>query len=56
MRIGTTVLIVPYRNPLETAKAAANLDQLSGGRLILGIGVGWSTEEFKVLGSPFKER
>ena len=56
MRIGTTVLIVPYRNPLETAKAAANLDQLSGGRLILGIGVGWSTEEFIVLGSPFKER
>lgn len=56
VEIGTTVLIVPYRNPLETARSLANIDQLSGGRLILGVGVGWAQEEFAALKVPFRER
>ncbi len=56
IEIGTTVTIVPYRHPLETARAFANIDQLSGGRLIFGAGVGWAAEEFDALGVPFTER
>ena len=56
MEIGSTVIIVPYRSPLETAKACANIDQLSGGRFIFGVGVGWAEEEFDVLGAPFNRR
>ncbi len=56
MEIGSTVIIVPYRSPLETAKACANIDQLSGGRFIFGIGVGWAEGEFGVLGAPFNRR
>jgi probable F420-dependent oxidoreductase len=54
--IGTTVIIVPYRSPLETARALANIDQLSGGRLIFGVGVGWAQQEFDGLGVPFQQR
>lgn len=54
--IGTSVLILPYRSPLETARAFANIDQLSGGRLILGIGVGWSKAEYAALNVPFEKR
>lgn len=54
--IGTTVLILPYRNPLETARAFANIDQLSGGRCILGVGVGWARKEFAALNAPFEKR
>lgn len=56
LMIGTTVLIVPYRNPLEIARAFANIDQLSGGRCIFGVGVGWAREEFDALGVPFNKR
>ena len=56
MEIGSTVIIVPYRSPLETAKACANIDQLSGGRFIFGVGVGWAEDEFAVLGAPFNRR
>ncbi|TDD81550.1 LLM class flavin-dependent oxidoreductase [Actinomadura darangshiensis] len=56
VRLGTTVLIVPYRNPLLVARMAANLDDLSGGRLVLGTGVGWAREEFAALGVPFERR
>ncbi len=56
IEIGTTVLIVPYRNPLEIAKASADVDQLSGGRFILGVGIGWAQEEFQALRVPFKSR
>ena len=57
IRVATSVLIVPHRNPLVAAKALATLDYLSGGRVIVGIGVGWMREEFEALGlPPFEER
>ncbi len=56
VRLGTTVLIVPYRHPLLVARMAANLNELSGGRLVLGVGVGWAKQEFAALGVPFERR
>ena len=56
LELGTTVIILPYRHPLHTARLAANLDQFSGGRLILGVGVGWAQDEFETLGVPFNQR
>jgi probable F420-dependent oxidoreductase len=56
VRLGTTVLVLPYRNPLVTAKMLSTLDVLSGGRLIAGVAVGWMQDEFKALGAPFEER
>jgi probable F420-dependent oxidoreductase len=50
VEIGTSVLIIPYRNPVVLAEMLATLDQLAGGRLRLGIGVGWMQEEFEALG------
>jgi len=52
----TSVLVLPYRNPFLTAKAATSLQVLSGGRLILGIGAGYQEEEFKALGVDFHRR
>jgi probable F420-dependent oxidoreductase len=54
--LATGVLLLPEHNPVLTAKQAATLDVLSGGRLRLGIGVGWSAEEFAALGVPFARR
>ena len=54
--LGTSVLILGYRPPVLTAKWMATLDVLSGGRAILGVGVGWMKEEFDVLGMPFDHR
>lgn len=54
--IGTTVSVLPYRSPLETARAFAGIDQLSGGRCVLGVGAGWAAEEFRVLDVPFEDR
>ncbi|MFI7643239.1 LLM class flavin-dependent oxidoreductase [Nonomuraea sp. NPDC049400] len=56
VRLGTTVLIAPYRHPLLTARMAANLNQLSGGRLVLGVASGWARQEFAALGVPFDRR
>jgi probable F420-dependent oxidoreductase len=56
VRLGTNVLIVPYRHPLILANEAASLDVLSGGRFILGVGVGWNEEEFSALGISARER
>jgi len=54
--LGTSVLVLPMRHPLPLAKELATLQNLSGGRLILGAGVGWMEAEFAALGVPFKER
>ncbi|MET7758506.1 TIGR03619 family F420-dependent LLM class oxidoreductase [Streptomyces sp. NPDC005389] len=56
LRLGTTVLVLPYRHPLLVARMAANLHQLSGGRFVLGVGVGWSRPEFDALDVPFTAR
>ncbi len=52
LRLVTSVLVLPYRNPVLTAKMVASLDVLSGGRLTLGVGAGWLKEEFETLNSP----
>ncbi|MFQ5519814.1 MAG: LLM class F420-dependent oxidoreductase [Candidatus Methylomirabilia bacterium] len=54
--VGTSVLVIPYRNPIVTAKALATADHLSGGRVILGAGIGWWREEFAGIGVPFEDR
>src|SRR5215467_8306117 len=57
VRIGTAALIMPYRNPVLLARMLVTLDRFSGGRIILGAGVGWLEEEFAVLGAhDFKKR
>jgi probable F420-dependent oxidoreductase len=56
IRLGTGVLLLPEHNPLLVAKQAASLDLLSRGRFVLGIGIGWSSEEFAALGIPFQGR
>jgi probable F420-dependent oxidoreductase len=56
VRLGTTVLVLPMRHPVPLAKELATLQNLSGGRLILGAGVGWMEAEFAALGAPFHER
>ncbi len=54
--LGTSVVIVPMHNPVELAKQVAEVDVLSGGRFVFGIGVGWFEEEFEVLGKDFHNR
>ena len=56
IRLGTGILILPQRNPVVLAKELATLDHMSGGRMELGIGVGWLEEEFDAIGVPFGER
>jgi len=56
VRLGTSVLVLPYHNPVRLAKAAATLDVLSGGRLIMGVGVGLIEKEIRAMGSPYAER
>lgn len=56
LKLATGVAIVPQRSPIYTAKEVATLDQLSGGRMILGVGAGWLREEFEALGVPFERR
>lgn len=54
--LGTSVLVLPYHNPVELAKYTATLDHMSDGRVTLGVGVGAMTEEFAALGIPMSER
>jgi len=56
IELGTTVAILPYRHPLHTARLAANIDVLSRGRFIFGVGVGWAKQEFATLGLDFEHR
>ena len=56
LRLGTGVNILPQTNPLYLAKQAASLDFVSGGRFLLGVGIGWLQEEFAALGVPFERR
>lgn len=56
LRLGTGVIVLPLRNPLILAKELASLDVLSGGRLLIGVGVGYVEQEFRALGVPFDDR
>lgn len=56
VRLGVSVLVLPYRNPILTAKLLSTLDWLSGGRVILGVGAGWMREEFEALGADYEHR
>jgi probable F420-dependent oxidoreductase len=54
--LGTSVLVLPYRDPVFLAKHLASIDVLSGGRLVVGVGVGWLEEEFAALSATFDDR
>ncbi len=56
VRLGTTVMVAPYRNPVVAAKIISSLDSLSGGRVILGVGAGGAPDEFAALGVPESQR
>jgi probable F420-dependent oxidoreductase len=56
IKLGVSVLVLPYRHPLHWARVAATIDVLSEGRFTLGVGVGWMREEFEALNAPFAER
>src|SRR5690606_3136969 len=56
LKIGTSVMVIPLRNPILLAKQLSTLDYLTGGRVILGAGVGWMEEEFGLIGVPFESR
>ena len=56
LELGTSVLVLPIRNPVLLAKQVASLDYLSGGRVVLGVGAGWMEEEFDIIGAPFSGR
>lgn len=56
VRLGSSVVVLPYHHPVALAKALATVDVLSGGRLLLGVASGWLREEFELLGVPFAER
>jgi probable F420-dependent oxidoreductase len=56
INLGISVLVLPYRHPLAWARVAVSIEQLSRGRLIMGVGVGWMEEEFAALGVPFADR
>ena len=56
IKLATGILILPQRNPVVLAKEVATLDRMSGGRVLLGVGIGWLREEFEAIGVPFERR
>jgi probable F420-dependent oxidoreductase len=56
VRLGTSVLVLPFHTPIELARRIATLDVLSGGRVEVGVGIGWSRDEFEAAGAPFERR
>ena len=56
IRLGTSVLVLPYHTPIQLARRISTLDVLSGGRVEVGIGAGWSRDEFEAAGTPFERR
>jgi probable F420-dependent oxidoreductase len=54
--LGTSIVLLPLHHPMRLAKQAATVQQLSGGRLVLGVGVGWHRDEFEFMGVPFEGR
>src|SRR5207244_5049464 len=56
VRLGVSVVVLPYRNPLYWAKVVTTIDALSAGRFVLGVGIGWMQEEFAALGASFEDR
>jgi probable F420-dependent oxidoreductase len=56
VQLGTSVYLLPLRNPLLAARQAVSLDQLSAGRLVLGVGAGWLESEFAAVGVPYRQR
>ena len=56
VQLGTSVLVLPYHTPIQLARRIATLDVLSGGRALVGVGAGWSRDEFEAVGTPFERR
>ena len=56
VELGTSAIVIPYRNPVYLARITASLDQLSGGRLVFGVAAGWAESEFDALRVPFHKR
>ena len=56
VQLGTSVLVLPYHSPIQLARRIASLDVLSAGRVLVGVGVGWSRDEFEAAGTPFERR
>lgn len=56
IKLGTSVLVYAYRSPVSLAKSFASLDVLSGGRAVVGIGLGWNKEEYDISGTPFQQK
>jgi probable F420-dependent oxidoreductase len=56
VQLGTSVLVLPYHSPIQLARRLATLDVLSGGRALVGVGAGWSRDEFEAVGTPFERR
>lgn len=56
VQLGTSVMVLPYHSPIQLARRIATLDVLSGGRALVGVGAGWSRDEFEAAGTPFERR
>jgi probable F420-dependent oxidoreductase len=56
VQLGTSVLVLPYHSPIQLARRIASLDVLSNGRVLVGVGAGWSRDEFEAVGAPFERR